>query len=163
MILLGYIGNHRKDTLSARLGWALVRMAQAGEMFKRVTHCEAALIGKASDVTMGGASLREGGVRIKRAALTPGHWVVLDVPSWDSATAWKAIVALQGRRYDWRGAAATVLWFLPHSRSAWFCSELLAHAAGLVDAHRYKPATLFALAASLPGTRDITAEFFEAD
>jgi hypothetical protein len=163
MVLIGYIGTHRKDSLTARLGWVLVRLAQAGDTYRRVTHCDAMLSGIHADATIGGASVREGGVRIKRTELTPGSWIVLDVPAWDSATAWRRIVEAEGQPYDWRGAAATAFWFLPHSRKAWFCSELLAHAAGLIDPHRYKPSNLFAVAASLPGTRDITAEVFRAE
>jgi hypothetical protein len=40
MIVLDYIGNHSKDTIPVRLGWALTRLVQRGE-YQRVTHTEA--------------------------------------------------------------------------------------------------------------------------
>lgn len=160
MIILGYVGNHSQDTLTARLGWALVRLAQVRETYGRVTHCEMLLEGYWRDALIAGASLRDGGVRIKQTDLTPGNWIVLDVPSWSEEEARRRLEPELGKRYDARGALATILWFVAHSLAKWFCSELLAHMAALIDPHRYKPSTLFALAASLPGTRDVTAVFF---
>lgn len=160
MIIIGYVGDHKKDTLATRLGWALVRLAQVGDLYHKVTHCEALWSGSWRQAVIEGASVRDGGVRIKVVDLTPGHWIVLDVPAWDQTRAMMFVRAKRAAPYDWRGALATVLWLLPGSKTAWFCSELLAAAAGLLDPQRYKPSTLFALAASLPGTRDITAEFF---
>jgi hypothetical protein len=161
MTIIGYIGNHSNDALSARLGWALVRLAQVGDKYRRVTHCEVLFSGSPSEATIGGASVRDGGVRIKQTSLSHGSWVVLDVPAWDRSKAWEFIASQGGMKYDWRGALATVLWLLPNSKAAWFCSEIMAFSVGLIDAHRYKPSTLFALAESLPGTRNITEEFFK--
>ena len=163
MRIIGYIGRHEKDSLLARLGWGLVRLAQVGEQYRRVTHCEMLLGGTWSSALIGGASLRDGGVRIKQTDLTPGNWIVLEVPAWDEKEARRRLEAEVGAGYDKPGAMATIFWFIAHSLSKWFCSELLAYLAGLMDAHRYKPSTLFALAASLPGTRDITDEVFNQE
>lgn len=163
MRILGYVGDHKKDSVLARLGWGLVRLAQVGEKYQRVTHCEWLIGGDWRDALIAGASLRDGGVRMKRTDLTSGNWIVLDVPAWSDEEAMRRLKPEVGAGYDSRGAVATILWFITHSLAEWFCSELLAHLAGLFDAHRYKPATLFALAVSLPGTRDITHEVFKQE
>lgn len=66
-----YIGNHTKDNPSVRLGWWLTRLVQKGE-FSDVTHVEAILAEhEDGSVTIGSASIRDGGVRTKRCTLAP--------------------------------------------------------------------------------------------
>ena len=162
MIILAYIGNHRKDGTAARIGWALVRLAQIGAKFRRVTHVESLLAGPWHSATIASSSLRDGGVRIKRdVRLTPGHWIAINVPAWDTEDAIDWFEHHQGQRYDWRGALATVFWFLPQSLLEWFCNEAVAAPHGVVDGHRLTPAAFVALALSVPGSRVITEEFFK--
>ena len=161
MKLLAFVGKHAKDDLIARLGWALVRLAQVGARYKRTTHVEALLYGPWHSAAIASSSLREGGVRVKRdVRLNPAHWLVIDVPSWDVDVAIDWFDAHKGAPYDWRGAMATVLWFLPHSPKSWFCNESVAAPFGLIDAHRMTPAEFVAVSMSLPGSRDVTSEFF---
>lgn len=93
--------------------------------------------------------------------LNPDHWLVIDVPGWDLDDAIDWFDAHNGDKYDWRGAMATVLWFLPHSASRYFCNEAVAIPHGVVDAWRLTPAAFIALCMSMPGARDVTAKFFE--
>ena len=161
MKVLAFIGQHNKDDITARLGWALVRLAQIGARFRRTTHVEALLHGPWYAATIASSSLRDGGVRVKRdVRLNPAHWMVVDVPAWDvnRAIDWFDIHA--GAPYDWRGAVATVFWFLPDSKRSWFCNEAIAAPHGLIDAHRQTPAEFIAHCMSLPGSRDVTTEFF---
>jgi hypothetical protein len=162
MIVLAYVGDHRKDGLAARIGWALVRLAQIGATWRRVTHVEAVLVGRGRHCTIASASLRDGGVRIKPDAdLTPAHWVAIDVPHWSTEAAIDWFTEHGGEPYDWRGALATLFWFLPHSRSSWFCNEAVAAPHGVVDGHRLTPAAFVALALSMTGSRVITEDFFK--
>lgn len=161
MIILGYIGKHRKDDIAARAGWALVRLAQVRATYRRVTHVEAVLAGTAAACTIASASLRDKGVRIKTTDMTAGSWIAIDVPGWSSVATAEWFAEHSGERYDWRGALASVLWFLPHKAAQWFCNESIGAAVGLVDPHRLTPAAFMALAMSLPGSRDVTAEFFK--
>lgn len=161
MIVLAYIGNHRKDGITARIGWGLVRLAQIGAKYRRVTHVESLLVGPWHSASIASSSLREGGVRIKRdVRLTPGHWIAIDVPAWDTEDAIDWFAEHEGQPYDWRGALATALWFLPHGVRSWFCNEAVAAPHGVVDGHRLTPAAFIALALSMPGSRVITEEFF---
>lgn len=162
MIVLAYVGDHRKDGLAARIGWALVRLAQIGATWRRVTHVEAVLVGRGRHCTIASASLRDGGVRIKPDAdLTPAHWVAIDVPHWSTEAAIDWFTEHGGEPYDWRGALATLFWFLPHSVRSWFCNEAVAAPHGVVDGHRLTPAAFVALVLSMPGSRVITEEFFK--
>jgi hypothetical protein len=161
MKVLAFVGQHSKDDLTARLGWAIVRLAQLGATYKRSTHVEALLAGPWYSASIGSASLRDGGVRVKRdVRLNPAHWMVIDVPSWDVDKAIDWYSRHHGAPYDWRGAVATIFWFLPQSKTSWFCNEAVAAPFGLIDAHRQTPAAFIATLMSLPGSRDVTAEFF---
>lgn len=161
MKILGYIGDHQKDGITARLGWALVRLAQVGATYRRVTHTEALLSGSAASATIASSSLRDGGVRVKTTALNPAHWVVIDVPTWDEVAAASWFEVHAGEPYDRMGAMASVLWFLPHALEAWFCNEAVGAAVGLIDPHGMPPSMFMAIARLQPGARDVTAEFFK--
>lgn len=79
MIILGYVGNHAQDTLAVRLGWAATRLVQRGQ-FARVTHVEGYYgANDQGQAIIASASLRDGGVRVKSAALDPANWVAIDV------------------------------------------------------------------------------------
>jgi hypothetical protein len=152
-----FVGSHAGDTLAVRTGWWLTRLAQKGK-YGIVTHCEA-IHAEHSDgtVTIASASLRDGGVRPKRTALTPGNWIIADVPVWevDRSIDWFAVH--DGELYDWRGALATVLpgagvW------NRWFCNEAVGASLGLEAPEIFGPHQFAAMALTL-GT-DVTQEFF---
>jgi hypothetical protein len=150
-----YIGNHAKDSWSARAGWWIIRLVQRGP-FKRVTHCEAILAGDKSTCQIASASLRDGGVRIKDVTLTPEHWLIYDVPSFDGRRAKSWFFDQAGAPYSVFGAVASVFTFLPYSGQ--FCSRAVAESVGIVGASDMTPQELAELCATF-GT-DITEEFF---
>ena len=156
-----YIGNHSKDTLSVRLGWALTRLVQWGP-HKHVTHSEAILAEFADgSVLIASSSAREGGVRIKRVNLNPDHWIIMDVPGWDvqKSCAWFAEPANAHRPYSWIGALKAgmpILSFLPSGNGA-FCNQAVG-AAHMTGSDLFTPAQ-FATICIDNGT-DVTAGFF---
>lgn len=164
MIVLGYVGDHKDDTLSVRLGWALIRLAQLRSgQYKRVTHTELLLHGTThKGAVIGSSSVRDGGVRTKTVDLTPGKWCAIDVPAWEPyrerAVEWFKVH--DGQAYDAIGAIATRFWWLRQSLDKWFCNEADGAAVGLIDPSQYLPAQFFGIAASLPGSRDVTAALF---
>lgn len=152
-----FIGDHSGDTLSVRAGWALTRMVQRGA-YRQVTHTEMILDEMADgSVLIGSSSLRDGGVRIKKTKLTPGHWLIVDVPSWDVGQSFKWFEKHKGDQYDLRGALATVL---PGSQyyDRWYCSEACAASVGIVEPQLFGPAQYAAIAMSLG--KDATEDFF---
>jgi hypothetical protein len=156
MLVAHYIGAHRDDTLTARIGWAAVRAVQRGP-WRDVTHVEA--IHEAHEdgtFTIASSSLRDGGVRDKRVRLAPSHWIVVDVPQWDVRESIELLEHTRGMPYDWRGAGATVL-PLRQSNGGYFCTEWVA-APFLWASYIFGPAQLCAITMSIG--RDVTDEFF---
>lgn len=158
MLVALYIGNHRRDTLAVRAGWALTRLVQKGE-FSRVTHCEAVLEQwPDGTVDLGSSSLRDGGVRIKSGVrLDPASWWLVDVTQWDDGAAWRWFRAHDGAPYDRRGAVATVL---PgrHQDGEFFCNEAVGAAVGLRAPNTFTPAQFAAICFTLG--RNVTGRFF---
>jgi len=152
VIILGYVGNHAQDTLAVRLGWAATRLVQRGQ-FARVTHVEGYYPTYAEGhACIASASLRDGGVRVKYAELTPENWVAIDVPCWDAKSSLDFILAHVGEKYDLRGAVATV--FLSgQDADRWFCNEIVGASVGLVSPDTFGPAQFMAVALSMPGAR----------
>ena len=152
MIILGYVGDHAQDSLAVRLGWAATRLVQRGQ-FARVTHVEGYY--GADDQgrsIIASASLRDGGVRVKPAALTRENWLAVEVPCWDAKNSLDFILAHVGEGYDTRGAVATV--FLSgQDADRWFCNEIVGASVGLISPDIFGPAHFFALALSMPGAR----------
>ena len=73
MITAHYIGDHRQDALSVRAGWWLTRLVQFGE-FSHVTHSEAISCENLDgSVSIGSASVRDKGVRVKTTHLNPAN------------------------------------------------------------------------------------------
>lgn len=161
MIILAYIGDHAKDTFPVRAGWWFTRMSQSGE-FKQVTHTESVLKGLNYKLcTIGSSSVRDGGVRVKEnISLTKGHWIAIDVPTWDVwlAVAWFAAHA--GAKYDWIGAIATRIFWLRGSLDKFFCNQSTG-APFIKTAEQYPPCQFVAIALSMPGARICTDEFFK--
>lgn len=157
MLIAHYIGKHTKDDLSARLGWALTRSVQRGP-YREVTHSEAIhAVHENGEVTIASASLRDGGVRSKRVRLTPGNWLIADVPQWDVEESVEFLKSTKGKKYDLRGALATVL-PLKHSRDSWFCNEWVA-APFMKAPHIFGPAQFCTICMSIGS--DVTKGVFD--
>jgi hypothetical protein len=161
MIILGYIGNHDKDTLPVRLGWALTRAGQRGA-YKRVTHTESVLAGNNyKSCTIASSSARDKGVRIKEnIALTKGNWIAADVPLWDVAIACAWFLARLGCQYDWLGAVGSIIFFVTGQTGKYFCNNATGEPF-IQESKQYPPAKFWAIAMSMPGARDVTDEFFK--
>lgn len=157
MKLALYIGNHEADSLSVRAGWWITRKVQKGQ-FAGVTHVEA-IHDEYPDgsVNIVSSSLRDGGVRAKRAVLTPGAWTIVDVPLWDVDKSKALFAETKGQGYDIRGAIATVFLGSPEQRR-WFCNEWVS-APFLQAPATFGPNQFAAVSLSLG--RDITADFFK--
>lgn len=160
MIILGYIGDHKKDTWSVRLGWFLIRFVQSGE-YKRITHTESVLAGdNYKCCTIASSSARDGGVRTKDdIALTKGNWIAIEVPTWNVSQAREWFSAHDGLGYDWWGAAASVLFFLRGCLDKFFCNESCA-APFIPTPEQYTPSKFWAIALAMPGAKDVTDQFF---
>lgn len=169
-----YIGDHKKDTLLARVGYWLIRFGQVRQRFGGHTHVEAIISGPWWNATIIGATRRkEDGacVRIKTTGLTPGNWLILDVPAWDHAEFMKRAKPLLGTPYSDVGAAASasmfvgfILWcagVVIENLDQW-CSRFILQSAGVEGAEDFNVAEAFTLAKSLPGSVDVTAEYFAA-
>lgn len=157
MKIAHYIGDHSKDGLLARAGWAMTRLAQKGP-YENVTHCEAILHEFDNGVVeIGSASLRDGGVRMKQTVLNPDHWMIVDVPAWSEIRSRKWFVESQGVPYDSRGAWAL---FLPGSADGTrqFCNKAVGYSVGVVAAETFSPATFAALTITFGSV--VTARFF---
>ncbi len=163
MIVLGYIGDHKKDTLSVRLGWWLTRAAQSGE-YKQITHTESVLEGdNYKQCIIASSSARNGGVRQKQITpefhLTKGHWVAINVPTWNVSLARQWFAENETLGYDWWGAAASVLFFLRGALDKFFCNESCA-APFIPTPEQYTPSKFWAIAMAMPGAKDVTDQFF---
>ena len=163
MIVLGYIGDHKKDTLSVRLGWWLTRLAQSGE-YKQITHTESVLEGdNYKRCTIASSSARDGGVRQKQitpeAHLTKGHWVAINAPTWDANDAAIWFYNNRGKKYDWWGAIGSIVPFIHGRADRWFCNEATG-APFIQTPEQYPPSEFWALALSMPNAHDVTGQFF---
>lgn len=155
-----YIGDHKGDAPHVRLGWWVTRLVQKGK-YKQVTHVEA-ILDEHEDgtVTIGSASLRDGGVRTKeRVRLNPRHWLIADVPQWDVESAREWFIEHDGEPYDWRGAFATCMPFSWDILGQWFCNGATGASGGLQDSEKFGPAQFAAICFSFG--RDVTEEFFK--
>lgn len=170
MLTAWYIGDHRDDDLLARLGYWLIRFGQTAEKFGYATHCEAITDGPWWNCTIWGASRRDGKkVRCKFVELNPKHWRILDVPVWDEEDFAGRAAVMRGLPYSDFGAAASASMFVRilatlfgieiASLGQW-CSRFMAQANDVQGAEDFSVSELMALAWSLPGTKDVTAEYF---
>ena len=140
-----YVGEHTKDTPGVRLGWWATRLVQKGR-FKRVTHVEAILEEhEDGSVTIGSASLRDGGVRTKRCHLDAGNWLIVNVHAWSASRAARWFAEHAGERYDWRGAFASCMPFSWGRKDEWFCNGSVGAAVGLESPETFGPAQFAAI------------------
>jgi hypothetical protein len=170
MLTAFYIGNHKDDGWLARVGYVLIRAGQWLQRFGRATHCEAILQGPWWAAEIAGASRRDGAqVRVKTVALTPGNWLILDVPAWDLAEFRARLQPLLGAPYSDLGAAASasvavgfLVWLLGKDIAGLgqWCSRTLLQCAGVEGAEDASVAEAMTIALALPGTRDVTDEYF---
>jgi hypothetical protein len=157
MLTAHYTGPARPG-LTNRFGWWLIRTGQKAP-YDFCTHTEAIHELHADGrVTIASSSLADKGVRTKRVRLTPGSWVVVDVPAWDVQASIEffadAVAKRQG--YDYVGAGATML---PGKQKAGrlFCTEAVL-APFVPASHYFTPAQ--GLAICLGHGRDVTEQFF---
>lgn len=87
---------------------------------------------------------KRGGVRFKRIVIKPGHWQLDDMPGAHAAATWA--VLNEGRLYDWQLIFGFLAWVVPNKRSRVMCSEACAEMLGLLDAWRFDPCALRAVA-----------------
>jgi hypothetical protein len=164
MIILGYVGNHAKDTLLVRLGWAVTRAVQKGR-FKQVTHTECIHAGvNYKYCTIASSSIRDGGVRTKEnIALTKGNWVAFDIPAFPIERSILWFDLHKGLGYDWVGAAGTKLTFLrkcAYSINRFFCNEACL-APFSTRAAEFTPSEFFEYLVDFYGAVDVTEQFFK--
>lgn len=89
-----------------------------------------------------GASLMDGGVRVKKITFDPGKWRFVHVP-WAPSNTWNRALRHVGEPYDLRAFVWTHLFnFRRQARDKWFCSELIAEALDLNMPHAYSPGDL---------------------
>jgi hypothetical protein len=168
MIILGYIGDHKKDDILVRLGWFITRVMQTGK-YKRVTHTECVHAGDSYKLcTIASSSSRDKGVRTKENVnLTKGNWIALDVPSWsiEPSKAW--FKAYDKCPYDWLGAVGTKLHFLRnlhYSVERFFCNETTPKAlpvSYIANPQEYTPSELFEILEYDFKAVDVTDLFFK--
>jgi hypothetical protein len=155
MMIAHYIGPPKPGVL-AYLGWWAIRTGQKGP-FDHCTHTEAIHdYHGANTFTIASSSLHDKGVRIKRATLTPGHWIITQVPIWpvQKSQRWFEQAIARRMQYDKRGALATMLPGKQDDDKV-FCTESVL--APFVHApHYYQPAQGLSLCLSLG--RDVTDE-----
>ena len=144
-----YIGDHSKDDMTARIGWWFNRLVQKGT-YANVTHVEAILKDWSDgSVTIGSASIRDGGIRTKTCKLNPDHWMVVDVPQWDAEKAKLWFEEHNGEPYDWRGALASCMPFQWRRKNEWFCNEAVAASVGFKCPEIFGPSQFAAICYSL--------------
>jgi hypothetical protein len=168
MIILGYIGDHKKDTLLVQAGWALTRLVQTGK-HKRVTHTECVHAGNNYKFcTIASSSARDGGVRTKTdIALTKGNWIAFDVTQWSIEPSQAWFKAYDKCPYDWLGAAGTKLPFLRnlhYSVERFFCNETSPKAlpvSYMANPQELTPSEFFEALERDFGAVDVTDIFFE--
>jgi hypothetical protein len=172
MIVLGYIGNHKGDSLAARLGWRTIRWAQRGysDPARSVTHTEIMIGGTPEAAIIASSSLTDdlgdgkGGVRTKHGvALKPLNWRAIYLPDTDQRNTRESarwFAEHDGMPYDPRGAAGSVGQALVQQEDGtFFCSEACADSMHIPDPHMLCPAALWTLLPLVAGV-DVTALFF---
>lgn len=89
------------------------------------------------------ASTREGKVRKKKINFDSGNWDIIDMPWKDASVVASRMEPFMGQRYDYIGLFLTHVIALNRSvPNRWICSEIVAMALGLPDAHEFSPGSL---------------------
>lgn len=94
------------------------------------------------------ASKRDGNaVRVKDLHIKQDHWDELRFPG-DPGKAWDLALAEVGKPYDAVGAVLSATLLARPRAGRWFCSELIAYAAGFREPYKFSPGMLAASAKS---------------
>ena len=99
------------------------------------------------------SSARDGGVRVKRIELNPDHWDIQEI-EWPVGDHIERLFAnLAGSKYDYWGLLFSQFFnWRRHSKTRWFCSEVIAFALGIPNANSSAPGDLKALTVKLNQT-----------
>lgn len=91
------------------------------------------------------SSFEDGGTRLKQIDFNDENWDYIDLPAaWEhEAYLFMVYAAKTNKGYDLMGNVHLALGFLPHSKSKYFCSEVVAAALKLEDAFRFEPNALY--------------------
>lgn len=167
-----YHGDHKDDGFIARLGYALIRAGQVNEEYSKYTHCEAIMgrIPNSNQVVIASASVRDGNqVRLKAVELNPARWLVLDCPEYSLQQSLSWFLENRGVPYSMVGAVASTLWIGrvlvslfnvdPKELGQW-CSRSLSDSVGISGGANFNVSELITLLTNIPGTTDITEDFF---
>lgn len=170
MLVAFYKSNHKKDPFPASLGYAFIKLGQIGEAFSEFTHCEAIFEGDKEKVRMGSASVRDGyEVRITEAQLNPEHWVILDVPSKSAEESELWFLQNVKTTYSMIGAMASATWIvriflhlfqIKATELGQWCSRAVPESMQIKGSENMNVSEFMTVLVNLPGTRDVTAEFF---
>lgn len=113
------------------------------------SHCEVVLEEPNEDglSLCGSSSFLDGGVRTKLIDLNSGKWDVIDLGSLPEmeADAKQWFIDHDGEGYDVLGIVGFIFRIIPHDKTRWFCSEVVATILRFVDAWRFDPATIAAV------------------
>ncbi|MHA0510220.1 hypothetical protein [Enterobacter kobei] len=135
----------------ARLSDWLTRVVTRGPY----SHCELAFQLPSGEYVCYSSSVRDDGVRCKVMPLPADKWDLVPV-SIEPARIDEYFQMRKGVPYDWLGAIGFVT--LSHGRTdKYFCSEFCAECLGLLDAWRYSPNLLYAIATSANALHPVTA------
>lgn len=114
------------------------------------SHCELVF----SDGMAASSSYMDHGVRFSRIEFDDAKWDFVELPSHLELSARAWFEAHKGERYDLRGNLHFIIGPMKDVKAAWFCSESLAAALGMLDPWRYDPGVLASAlrAYSVPNT-----------
>lgn len=153
-----YTGDHSGDSWTSRAGYYIINLMQKGP-YSGITHVEAILFEYPDGtVTMASSSAMDGGVRQKTLRLNPLNWRIVDIPQWDVAKSIDYLEKTRGRKYDWRGAIATVF-IGSDNKLKEFCNEWVGEP-HLFAAETFTPSQFAAISLSIG--KEITTEFFRS-
>lgn len=171
MLVGFYKGDHKKDGILARLGYMTIRIGQVNELYGEYTHCEAIFNNDYKNAEIGSASVRDGNqVRITTKSLNPEHWTILDVPSKDAARSKLWFLDNAGKPYSKVGAMSSAVWIVrfilkvinikPWLLGFW-CSYAVPKSMDIVGGENMNVAEFKTVLINLPGTIDVTLEYFK--
>lgn len=142
MVYLAFYKGTTEHKGIARLSDWLTRLITRGPY----SHCELAVTLPSGEYTCYSSSVRDDGVRCKVMPLPGDTWDLVPL-SIEPALIEEYFQQRKGTPYDWFGAIGFVT--LSHGREGkYFCSEFCAECLGLLDAWRYSPNMLYAIATS---------------
>lgn len=109
------------------------------------SHCELIF----SDDIAASSSYMDGGVRFKKIDFNLDNWDFIDLPVWLEQSARDWFTEHEGDDYDVLGNIYFIVSLVQDDKDAWFCSEAMSKALGIIDPWRYSPALLWSLLITL--------------